>query len=58
MAELITGAFSEALTPSLLDHVVSIEMLATKNEPHLASIERALAVAIRNYRNNDDRATA
>lgn len=31
-------------------HVVSIEMLATQNEPHLAAIGRALAVAHLRYR--------
>jgi D-psicose/D-tagatose/L-ribulose 3-epimerase len=39
-----------ALTRLLPAHVVSIEMVATQNEPHLASIERALKVAIRHYR--------
>lgn len=37
----------------LPDHVVSIEMLATKNEPHEVSIERALTIASRYYRNNE-----
>jgi len=32
-------------------HVVTIEMLATKTEPHLVSIQRALEVAVRCYRN-------
>jgi D-psicose/D-tagatose/L-ribulose 3-epimerase len=41
-----------ALKRHLTNHVVSIEMLATKNEPHKVSIERALGVAIRHYRNN------
>lgn len=41
-----------ALKQYLPNHVVSIEMLATKNEPHEVSIERALNVAIRHYRNN------
>lgn len=41
-----------ALEQHLPNHVVSIEMLATKNEPHEVSIERALTVAIRYYRNN------
>lgn len=41
-----------ALAQHLLNHVVSIEMLATKNEPHQVSIERALTVAIQHYRNN------
>lgn len=41
-----------ALKQYLPNHVVSIEMLATKNEPHEVSIERALTVAIQHYRNN------
>lgn len=41
-----------ALKQYLPNHVVSIEMLATKNEPHEVSIERALTVAIQQYRNN------
>jgi sugar phosphate isomerase/epimerase len=48
----------EALTSSLRSHVVTIEMLATKSEPHLASIERALGVAIRHYRDPDAGTTA
>ena len=40
------------LKQRLPEHIVSIEMLATKNEPHFASIERALGVAIRRYRND------
>ena len=39
-----------AIAHYLPEHVVSIEMLATKNEPHLISIERALAVATQNSR--------
>ena len=39
-----------ALKQYLSNHVVSIEMLATKNEPHEVSIERALTVAIQHYR--------
>lgn len=31
-------------------HVVSIEMVATKEEAHLMSIERAILVAVKNYR--------
>jgi len=42
-----------ALAQHLPNHVVSIEMLATKNERHEVSIERALKVAIRHYRNNE-----
>lgn len=41
-----------ALQQYLPNHVVSIEMLATRNEPHPVSIERALNVAIRHYRHN------
>lgn len=40
------------LRQRLPQHIVSIEMLATMNEPHLVSIERALGVAIRHYRND------
>jgi D-psicose/D-tagatose/L-ribulose 3-epimerase len=39
-----------ALVSRLPHHVVSIEMVATKTEPHLVSIERALQVALRAYR--------
>jgi sugar phosphate isomerase/epimerase len=39
------------LRQGLPEHIVSIEMLATKNEPQLVSIERALGVAILHYRN-------
>ncbi|UCZ86448.1 sugar phosphate isomerase/epimerase [Pseudomonas sp. L5B5] len=39
-----------ALLQYLPTHVVCIEMVATRNEPHLVSIERALEVATRNYR--------
>ncbi|WP_047302426.1 sugar phosphate isomerase/epimerase family protein [Pseudomonas fluorescens] len=39
-----------ALEKYLPDHVVSIEMVATKNEPHVVSIERALSVATKYYR--------
>lgn len=42
------------LMQKLPEHIVSIEMLATKNEQHLVSIERALGVAIRHYRNDDN----
>ncbi len=41
-----------ALKQYLPNHVISIEMLATKNEPHEVSIERALTVAIQHYRKN------
>ncbi len=38
------------LQQHLPDHVVSIEMVATKKEPHLCSIERALTCAVKSYR--------
>ncbi|MEI7993985.1 MAG: TIM barrel protein [Methylococcaceae bacterium] len=34
-------------------HLISIEMVATKDEPHLASIERALIVANEHYRKSE-----
>lgn len=40
----------KALQQYLPDHVVSIEMVATKEEPHLHSIERALTCAVECYR--------
>jgi sugar phosphate isomerase/epimerase len=40
----------KALRQHLPDHVVSIEMVATKKEPHLRSIERALTCAVECYR--------
>lgn len=40
----------QALLNHLPNHVVSIEMVATKEEPHLVSIERALSCAIECYR--------
>lgn len=43
------AAVAAALQRRLPGQVVSIEMLATANEPHLQSIERALAVALRHY---------
>jgi sugar phosphate isomerase/epimerase len=39
-----------ALAPRLPDAIVTIEMLATTQEPHLQSIDRALGVAVRCYR--------
>jgi D-psicose/D-tagatose/L-ribulose 3-epimerase len=39
-----------ALSQHLPKAIVSIEMLATQNEPHLSSIERSLQVAVRSYR--------
>lgn len=46
------GKVVAALKQYLPNHIVSIEMLATKNEPHDISIKRALTVAIEHYRNN------
>jgi len=40
----------EALSHRLPHQVVSIEMLATKNEPHIVSIERAIKIASNIYR--------
>lgn len=37
------------LNKYLPDHIATIEMLATKDEPHLSSIERALAAVKKNY---------
>jgi sugar phosphate isomerase/epimerase len=48
------AAMAAAVLQQLPDHIVSIEMLATKNEPHLASVERALRVAIKYYRNENN----
>lgn len=39
------------LRQQLPEYIVTIEMLATKNESHLLSIERALDVAVSSYRN-------
>lgn len=39
-----------ALSKHIPEHVVSIEMVATKDEPHLQSIERALVCAVECYR--------
>lgn len=43
-------AMHAALSRVLPEQVVTVEMVATKDEPHLAAIERALACAIRSYR--------
>jgi len=44
------AAMCQALSRHLPHHLVSIEMVATQQEPHLVSIERALGVAIAHYR--------
>jgi sugar phosphate isomerase/epimerase len=43
------GRIHSALAQHLPNHIVSIEMLATKTEPHLMAIERALRTAISSY---------
>ena len=45
------GELATVLSRHLPNHVVCIEMLATKSEPHPVAIERALKVAIAHYRN-------
>lgn len=40
---------ADAIRQHLPQHIVTIEMLATSNEPHLNSIERAVAVAAQHY---------
>lgn len=52
------AAVSSALTQHLPQHLVTIEMVATSNEAHIASIERALKVAILHYRNDETGAAA
>lgn len=47
------SVFAEAIKKYLPNHLVTIEMLASKNEPHILSVERALAVAIEHYRNDE-----
>ncbi|TLX58048.1 sugar phosphate isomerase/epimerase [Stutzerimonas nosocomialis] len=47
---------AHALTERLPSHLVTIEMVATRNEPHVVSIERALQVAVSYYR-QDGRAS-
>ncbi len=44
------ATMAENLRQQLPEHIVTIEMLATNEEPHLVSIERALRVAVRHYR--------
>lgn len=40
---------SAAITNTLPDHLVTIEMVATKDEPHLQAIERVLEIAVEAY---------
>ncbi|MBD3726601.1 MAG: sugar phosphate isomerase/epimerase [Moraxella osloensis] len=42
--------FGKAIKNTLGDALVTIEMVATKDEPHLVSIERALKLVTQNYR--------
>lgn len=46
------GEAAAAIQKHLPNHVVAIEMVATKNEPHVSAIERALKVAIHHYRDS------
>ena len=46
------GKVSAVLSRHLLNPLVSIEMLATQQEPHLKAMERALGVALAHYRPN------
>ncbi|WJK08340.1 sugar phosphate isomerase/epimerase family protein [Pseudomonas fluorescens] len=41
---------AKAVARYLPNHIVSIEMVATKDEPHLISMERSLLVAVQHYR--------
>lgn len=43
------ASVARALRRHLPGHVVAIEMLATREEPHLASIERAVGTAMKHY---------
>lgn len=47
------GQMAVPLLQYLPIHVVSIEMLATKKEPHVLSIERAIRIATQHYRKPD-----
>lgn len=47
------GKMANALSQYLPTHVVSIEMVATKDESHVASIERAIRVAKQYYCKSD-----
>lgn len=48
------AAMGRALSQHLPRHLVTIEMVATQQESHLVSIERALAVAVAHYRPKDE----
>lgn len=49
------GKMMSAIDRYLPRHLVSIEMVATRNEPHTVSIERALNIAVQTYRANGPR---
>jgi sugar phosphate isomerase/epimerase len=51
----VHGQVAAALMQYLPGHVVSIEMVATKEESHMVSIERALKVAVHHYRQADSK---
>lgn len=48
------AAMALAINQLLPDQVICIEMVATKNEPHVVSIERSLTVAIQHYQNESE----
>ena len=48
------SVIAKRLEQVLPNHLVCIEMVASKNEPHLVSIERALGVAVQHYRSNQN----
>lgn len=52
------GQMFTALMQYLPDHVVTIEMVAPKDESHLVSIERALQVATHHYRRTGEEMNA
>lgn len=52
------AAMARALGTHLPQHPVTVEMLATANEPHAQAIDRALAAASRYYRNQAPEAGA
>lgn len=49
-SEIDHSEISAAIQKHIPNHPVTLEMVTTKNEPHLVSIERALKHAIRSYR--------
>ena len=48
------SAMHQALLQNLPNHLVTVEMVATQEEPHLVSIERSLGVAIAHYRSKTE----